>query len=382
MATAQTTELVSTAYAAFNTTHIQTAYQAQTVPPRQIHNGMKHYQTAIPLPCSDCLITAMQAQLLYPNGSLADASTGIWLHHVVLLNAARQDSVCASAAAQRFFASGNERTKVDLTNQGTRKIGYPIQTNDSLVMAVELMNMRTTPQEVQLSMLWDYIPSIPHDFKQAVPYWLDISGCGNSEMPAFADQKFHYSSPAVPAGFDGEVVFIAAHLHDGGTEVSVLRNGIRACTAYATYGSSGDGAAHITTMQTCLNVGRVKKGQRWAVTAEYDTVMHKPMVTNEGALEPVMGIALAYVIPSSRSAGLGVSRGLVVMAIVLVVLFTGLLGLYIVRTYWVQSLPDRIRRRGWQRVNATGEAEDEEVEEALLQCHGQDGSARSLEGVK
>ncbi|KAK3671226.1 hypothetical protein LTR78_008861 [Recurvomyces mirabilis] len=368
IATARTTTLESSRYAAFDTIREKVSYDSQLVPPRQEDNGMKHSQTAIPLPCSQCLITSMEAALEYSNGTRADANTGMWLHHVVFINRARNDSVCSDNMPQRFFASGNERTRVDLTDQGTHKIGYPILANDAFIMSSELMNMLGNPQEVVLSMIWEYVPSIPDDFKQAVPYWLDVGGCGDSNVPAQANKKFHYKSPAVTADFDGDIAFVAGHLHDGGTEVNLLKNGLKACTSYATYGKSNDaadGTSHITSMQHCVNVGKVQKGQRWSIKALYDTARHAPMKSNDGSLEPVMGIALAYITPSDPNNAPHLGRTSIIFAAILSVMSVGLLGLYFARTRPMDGWWARIRKGRYQRVQLSGN-EDDEADENLL----------------
>ena len=77
-------------------------------------SAMSNFHAPIPSPCDDCLITYMQAQLQYPNGTTADADNGLWMHHVVFFNGNRSDTVCPTTP-QRFFASGNERSPVDLT---------------------------------------------------------------------------------------------------------------------------------------------------------------------------------------------------------------------------------------------------------------------------
>ena len=70
-------------------------------------------------PCSDCIITWMQAGLEYPNGTYANANTGMWLHHIVLTNTDRPSSVCGMQyGGDRFFASGNERTAVNICVNG------------------------------------------------------------------------------------------------------------------------------------------------------------------------------------------------------------------------------------------------------------------------
>jgi hypothetical protein len=81
-------------------------------------------------PCENCLIVWMQAGLEFSNGSNADAEEGMWLHHTVLHNdaeAAVQN--CGKAKRrQRFFASGNERSVVDLSSNGYIATFIPLLT--------------------------------------------------------------------------------------------------------------------------------------------------------------------------------------------------------------------------------------------------------------
>ncbi len=60
----------------------------------------------------------MQAGLEYEDGSYANADTGMWLHHVVLFNSEKKDTLCPENLPERFFASGNERTEANLCANG------------------------------------------------------------------------------------------------------------------------------------------------------------------------------------------------------------------------------------------------------------------------
>jgi hypothetical protein len=80
--------------------------------------GMKDFTIAkAEMPCNDCLITNWVASLEFNDGSTANANTGMWLHHVVYFNLNRTDTICDSYP-DRFAASGNERTPVDITVGG------------------------------------------------------------------------------------------------------------------------------------------------------------------------------------------------------------------------------------------------------------------------
>jgi hypothetical protein len=93
-------------------------YGPYKVPPSTENNGMKEFtDPASEKPCSDCLIIGLQAGLEYTNGTTANSDTGMWLHHGVLYDFGRQDTACPSMP-YRFFASGNERTSLDLSVNG------------------------------------------------------------------------------------------------------------------------------------------------------------------------------------------------------------------------------------------------------------------------
>ena len=97
---------------------VQVPYGPFTVPPRSEMNGMKAFQEkSVTMPCTDCLITWMQADLHYVNGTEANTNTGLWLHHTVLANTAQKGLICPENV-ESFYASGNERTAVDICVNG------------------------------------------------------------------------------------------------------------------------------------------------------------------------------------------------------------------------------------------------------------------------
>jgi len=370
------TNLTAEHFAELGSRRVKVAYGSHVVPSRD--NGMYHFKSPLPPPCNDCMITFMQAHLEYANGSTADAATGMWMHHVVFLNTGKRDSVCPpeSVPAQRFFASGNERTAVDLTStfsaSGTQHLGYPFPANASFIMFGELMSMLDTPQEVVFSMVWEFLPSPPSYFKHAIPYWLDVTGCGDSDVQAEADKQFDYSSPPLKADFNADIALIAGHLHDGGTHVDLLLDGEVVCTSEAIYGSADGplGATdHIAEMTSCLNAGTVKPGEQWYIKASYDTTMHPPMSANDRSLEPVMGIALAYLVKRETTGVSWLSRSTIIFSIVILVMVTGLTGLYVVRQKpeFIRRLSEAGQYREWQRVrDSDPEVDGDDTEDGLL----------------
>lgn len=104
----------------YGSKRVQIKYGPFTVPGSGVNNGMKNFKLPeAKLPCHGCLITWMQAGLEFADGSYANANTGMWLHHTVLVNRGRSDVKSCRPSPQRFFASGNERTVLDLTLNGS-----------------------------------------------------------------------------------------------------------------------------------------------------------------------------------------------------------------------------------------------------------------------
>ncbi|KAF2169714.1 hypothetical protein M409DRAFT_52226 [Zasmidium cellare ATCC 36951] len=273
------------------------SYGNYTVPSRSHHNGMLHFRSEAPLapPCTNCAVTFMQAALAYTgDGRTADAATGMWMHHVVFVNTAREDSVCGGEEKERFFASGNERGAIDFGESEVGGAGYFFEDGDEVMFGGELMNMGEEEVEVEVSVTWGFVQEPEEEgMRRVTPYWLDIGGCGSSEKPAANESYFSYASPTMTSDFAGKIVFIGTHLHDGGEKLEVLRNGQAVCSSVPEYTSE-----HISSMPFCVDAGDVRKGDEWRVKADYDTYSYAPMVNEDGSLEPVMGIALAYVLKS------------------------------------------------------------------------------------
>jgi hypothetical protein len=99
----------------YNSKRVILRYGPYKAPPFSEDSGMKEFQDMdAEKPCMDCMLIGIQAGLEYPNGSYANSNTGMWLHHIVLYDFGRKDVACPDLP-YRFFASGNERTPLDMT---------------------------------------------------------------------------------------------------------------------------------------------------------------------------------------------------------------------------------------------------------------------------
>lgn len=211
------------------------------------------------------------------------------------------------------------------------------------------MNEASQTRDVYLTIDWEYIPSPPADFQNATPVWLDVDGgCfqRGSEVPVPANQSTFslVMNPAWTASFSGEVLVITSHLHDGGEDVLVYKNGAAVCNAKARYGErpgyvspgdhsdhhgggeggdhdhdhegGGEGGhhghgrrnmlerrhedrVHISSISLCTGVGRFETGDKWSVTANYNLTKNAPTMIGSHS-EPVMGISLMYVVKDTK----------------------------------------------------------------------------------
>jgi hypothetical protein len=221
----------------------------------EVHNNL--YLSA-PSPCSPCYITDVMPNLVDTSGTTVNLAQDVMLHHMVLIDRSRQDITCPTGLqgqyGQRFFASGNERTHLHLPSP----YGY-WNTGSSYVLVAHIVNKSPTDaKSVYIEVVYRYITN----GMQAVPLWLDIDGCGDSEYTiptGYSDTHVDWTST-----IDGRFLGAAGHLHD------VDITNISRCTNSTDDDADGrvnDGCPTIGTAETqCTNSsdddgdGRVNDG--------------------------------------------------------------------------------------------------------------------------
>jgi hypothetical protein len=275
------------------TTYTKTVrYGAFTIPagtdtdPGMIHNQLRF---AVPRPCSDCYITSFTPNLVYADGSTATMDTGPMLHHVVFTSQFRQDATCSGTwlglAGERFFASGNERTKIAFPSG----YGYRVRWYDSWNMLVDLMNHSTSDKTVYVQVTYTYRPSW-ESVQRVRPVWLDIDQCGDSEysIPSGYSDTHRDWTVNVP----GKLVAMVGHVHGHGVAVEATnesRGGATLCRSEAT--ADPMDAHSIMSMSTCT-------GDPLAALRSGETVRLHSIYDSPHAADDVMGIMLGYINPS------------------------------------------------------------------------------------
>jgi hypothetical protein len=282
-------------------------------------------------PCTNCVLTWAKAGLELADGTSVNTNKGLWMHHMVAINKGhRADATCGSnmmslphvdvgttaAKSERFFSSGNERTAFDVSNSNM-KAGYYVKPTDKWGFIIDLMNTNSQRKSVYLTITFEYINGKPKGFDDIRPVWFDVDQCGVSDVRAKSSNSYVLNARTWHANFNGKVVGMAGHLHDGGINLVVSRNGAQVCDSKATYGGSpeyispsmkmggtlgigGNDNKHISHMTSCYttdkhSLGKVAPGQSWNLKAWYDYHKAPGMPTDSGKPSDVMAISIMYV---------------------------------------------------------------------------------------
>lgn len=268
------------------------------------HAGMGHIDneivTNIAKPCTDCTLIGMTPDLVYGDGSEANVETGPALHHVVFFaqSKGKSDATCGSSGpgllGERFFASGNERTAVDLTELS---YGYEVNKSETWNTVFHLANWASSEKTVYIKMTWKYATGSDAESRSPLrPVWLDADGCSfDSEITVpSGESDTHYDWEA---SFGGDLIAAAGHVHDFGVNVELTNqsnSGELMCDSVAGYGGSGyvtpDEVEHISSMGVCSGepVATFEEGD----TLRLHTIYDNPM---EMSIHNAMGIMIAYV---------------------------------------------------------------------------------------
>jgi len=244
---------------------------------------------AVSKPCGDCYITGFKPNLIYADGSTADMSDEggmMMLHHAVFASQWRSDTTCSGSwlglAGERFFASGNERSAIDLADG----YGYRQRWYDQWNLLVELMNHSMSDKTVYLAVTYTY-RSLYDSVKSVRPLWLDINLCGDSEysIPATAPNEYETTRDWTST-FTGDVVGMIGHVHASGVRVSTTNEsagGQEICTSLA----HPDDMGEIMQMDVCT-------GSPLATVHQGDILRLHSVYSSNVARDDVMGIMLGY----------------------------------------------------------------------------------------
>jgi hypothetical protein len=140
--------------------------------------------------CKDCTVLAVKIDVVFENGTRADVSSGVYLHHILSVNIVpdRQlksnmisgfSSFCGGSAVEQAvssltdvmgmftnsfqqaifgFGAVDEFTQWFTTPDGKFNSGFYLGNNDKMLMQAEIVNYRKEPQKVFLQFDVEYLP--------------------------------------------------------------------------------------------------------------------------------------------------------------------------------------------------------------------------------
>jgi hypothetical protein len=222
--------------------------------------------------------------------------------------------------SERWAAAGNERTPTDFTETvlNGKRTGYQLNRDDHFRILVDLMNVNMEDKTVYFTVEYDFIdgPMNKEKWMDLKPAWLDVDLCGLSEIKAPKDTgAFTIESMPWTPNFEGDIVGLGGHLHDGGVSLQILSNSSQqVCNSVAKYGETSRyiyhaannstaenmlAERHISSMSTCFNqmmpVRKLEKSQSWILKGNYDYDRFAGNTEKDGTQQDIMGLALMYV---------------------------------------------------------------------------------------
>ena len=228
-------------------------------------------------------ITSAHATLIDTYGGSVDHHA-VHLHHAVWLNPSKGDMTCGEDYPDRFFATGKERTKIELP-QG---YGYywdnepwagPLGTYEpTWLMNYHLDGMHEDhDMDVYLQLDLGFVPSSEATLTDVKTVWLDVENCSDSEfdVPKGSGERSRSRTQwtyTMPEG--GSFVTMAGHLHDYGLRLKLknLTTGTEVFTSSAQYGKRPGEKWNLTGMTTYSGLPgiAVTAGDELRLTAVYD----------------------------------------------------------------------------------------------------------------
>ncbi len=258
----------------------------------------------VAMPCTDCKLIAVTPELVYTEGRKANIDTGPMLHHTLFAatGEGKADAMCSRAPVgilgERFFASGNERTAVDLTELS---YGYYVGRSESWNQVVDLMNWATESKRVKIRITWKYATGSDATSRTNVrPVWFDADGCSTDSLISVPlGRSDTHTEISAPIG--GRIIAIAGHIHDHGVNVELTNRSsgeASICSSVARYGETADyitpeGRRSVSSMNVCRGnpVATIRSRDRLRLHTNYDVpAEHEP-------IDDAMGIMLSYIAP-------------------------------------------------------------------------------------
>lgn len=265
-----------------------------TGPVRVDGYGVSQATELVDSPRVDGYVVGVSAEVVDDAGRV-QGDDEIMLHHVVIGKIGVRDYTCPNLPAERFYAEGEERTRLVLPPG----YGYPNKGTDRWGLLYMLMNHRAQPLQGRIRYAIRYVTG--EQLIPVKPVWLDIKNCGSSEfdVPGTGPKRSSFTKTAdfvMPES--GTFVGGGGHLHGGGIRLELRNETCRTTpwTSFPTWGGPEPkpllhepGPSKMSSFWSPLGIS-VAAGDRLRLTAVYD---------NDRPHTRAMGIMLLFLAPAA-----------------------------------------------------------------------------------
>ena len=284
-------------------------YGPITVAPFQVLT--KEIQFDMPKPDVSGFVTNMETDVVEADGTPIPISR-LMLHHIVFSHLGVQDRTCSRfrmwdsmtelpAAAERFYAAGEERAKMVLPDG----YGYPIKKQDDWLVTYMFMNHRSRTDSAYIG--YRVTVDTRNDVTPVEPYWLDVENCNVDPVYDVAggrprgSRNVQQMTWTVPKG--GRLIAAGGHVHGGGQALALTRPDCGASggvyTSRPTWGGPRHpfynvrpvlhepGPIHMSGFNSSKGIP-LAAGERVVLSANYDAALPHTRV---------MGIMIGYMAP-------------------------------------------------------------------------------------
>jgi hypothetical protein len=238
-----------------------------------------------------CTVLAGKIHLNFTDGTKADVSKGVYIHHVLTYDTSKKQpsfwscnadgttSVSMDGMGAGFVGAGDDNANAPFmytSKDGAFKSGFYVGPQDSIIATVVLVNYNKEAKDVLVAYDLEYVPGkAGTDVQTSL---ISATQCGGGRRIATSKTgatnttsgKFYVKS-------SGTLIVAKGHLHDGGVAMHLYINDQYKCSSKATYGGSIAGAATetINGMNDCNDTPiALKKGDFFTMVSEYDLVKH------------------------------------------------------------------------------------------------------------
>jgi len=269
--------------------------------------------------CNDCTALYAQARITMEDGSPAGISTGVYEHHVLILDSGRKPIPgpvpglrgvsMARIPMSSFVGQGSEGgANIFAVKNSPIKTGFLIGKDDKFIISAELVNYKPKPTNIYLELEYEYLPGHPAGYIDAVTFALNLQNTtlssngnpGNIGFKPPTDRAHTYASIEFPVTKPGYILYMYPHLHDGGVNIQYYVNDKAACTSEAVYGGGKNevtvGTEKWETIRSytpCDKPVEIKAGDKLRFTALYDLTKHRPRPSSEEHGMDAEGMAIA-----------------------------------------------------------------------------------------